>query len=379
MIYLTVDVTTGLLYPRKPYDSHPERLTSPAYANEPYFSEEFLTESFTQPGGWDTPENTRLVFPREFHGKYFNVDSVSPVRAAYRRTINPYAREHADIAVLILGGSTVYNSEVPDGLTVASRLSFMLNSRDRTRYYVINAGVTSINSLQERERLDYELKRGLRPNIVVVYDGVNDIYQGVYSNNPDGVMFSAASRPAAKDPELQATTWQRSRAWAQPLLHSHIYSRLQERALRNPPRVIPVHMLNAEAVASAARRTKEEYLKHIVAMQRLAGEHGASLYVFLQPTAFLGGYFDSHDDARLAFETALVQTPKLDDAFRAGYPLLQEAIAEARRRGVKAYDLSGVFESKTDNIFLDFCHVNSVGNHMIADAMARIIGAGGKM
>src|SRR6266480_3659899 len=42
------------------------------YRNSPYFSPEFIEESFRQPGNWIfTPTN--LFIPQDFEGRYFNV------------------------------------------------------------------------------------------------------------------------------------------------------------------------------------------------------------------------------------------------------------------------------------------------------------------
>ncbi len=197
-LYVILDVSFGIIKPLKPYASSPERLTARAYVNEPYFSEEFLIESFVQPGGWISPEGTKLIFPQEFHGKFINVDILPPVNAPYRRTINDIPaeilkRENKDNfkKILILGGSTTYCGQVPDSYTIASNLAKNLKTAPtQEKYFILNAGVTSANSSQEIERLTYELDRGLRPDMVIIYDGVNDITQGIYFGDPDGVMFS---------------------------------------------------------------------------------------------------------------------------------------------------------------------------------------------
>ena len=48
--------------------------------------------------------------------------------------------------VLFLGGSTVYGPDTPDGLTMASQLSTILNEQDKSHSYVVlNAGVAALN------------------------------------------------------------------------------------------------------------------------------------------------------------------------------------------------------------------------------------------
>ena len=64
--------------------------------------------------------------PVEIHGRYFNVDRLTPTNLFYRRTINspdsgnPPETGRPEVTVLFLGGSNVYGSEVPDEMTIPS-------------------------------------------------------------------------------------------------------------------------------------------------------------------------------------------------------------------------------------------------------------------
>jgi len=370
-LYVFIDKTYGLFYPPRPYDNYSERLTSPSYVKEPYFSESFLAESFTQPGGWLTPENTRLVWPKQFHGKYFNIDQDTRTSATYRRTINTSAQSEDTITILLLGGSALYGSEVPDEYTIASQLSKILNQKHEQRYYIINAGVTSVNTSQELERLQYELQHGLRPHIVLSYNGVNDVYQGIYTNNPDGVIFSAAQKKAAEHP-----TNNHIFPRIKNVIPLNIYSALQARAVRENSRIAPKHMEDAAAIASVGKRTRDKYVQNVLAMQRLSREFHFIFFSMLQPTVFaVGAKTNNQDDVDIGFaqELARKQTPKLEVAFEVGYPLLKEAIKALRKQGIHAYDLSEILNSKREPIYFDFCHINSHGNEIIATAMEVIL------
>jgi len=58
-------------FPQTHYDYRKEQ---PApYSEAAYFSQEFISESFHQPDGWQYPEGTRLIIPNDYRGKYFNV------------------------------------------------------------------------------------------------------------------------------------------------------------------------------------------------------------------------------------------------------------------------------------------------------------------
>ncbi len=370
-LYYLVDMVYGVLFPYnpKPYENYPERLTSSAYINEPYFSEAFLSESFAQfqpPGGWVTPEGTILVFPKEYQGTYFHTDRLG--KSTYRRTINRYPPFDPGVTtVLLLGGSTIHCAEVPDEFTVASLLASRLNDELQPhKFAVLNAGVTSVNSTQELARLEWELNNGVRPDIVVVYDGVNDILQGIYFDNPQGVMFSSAKKQE----------WEyRIKRLKEMVLPRNIYKTIKRKQLKRK-RLVPPNMQDDANVAAKARQTAAIYRRNIEAMQRLADQYGFRFYCCLQPNFFTGNF--THRTADLAEVAALndKNSPLMDKAFTVGYPLLQEVVAELRAQGMAAYDLTHIFDDKKDNIFIDFCHVNSIGNRIIAEHLAKIIAAG---
>ena len=182
-IYTAVDYLVGIWHRHHLDMSFLEG--SPAYRGQPYATEAFIREKTLEPGQWLKIPDQALLAPTTYHGDFFNVDELPPTGIAYRRTINPPADARPERIVLLVGGSTVYGPEVPDALTIASQLSRYLNARDPAhRYVVYNAGVNAADSTQDRDRLAYELSRGLRPAVVVVADGQLDIVYGIYQGKP---------------------------------------------------------------------------------------------------------------------------------------------------------------------------------------------------
>jgi hypothetical protein len=358
-LYAVVDWCYGVLWPLKPYAANPERLTASAYAGEPYFSESFLAESYTQPGGWDAI-GTRLVVPREYHGKYFNVDVLPPTGLPYRRTINPAPVREGTHIVLLLGGSTTYDSEVPDELTVASQLAKLLAERGNQPYYVLNAGVSSANTTQERERLELELERGLRPHVVLALDGVNEVNQGVYFGNPAGVMFSGEQRNRVKE-------------WFKSVLPLNIYRTLRAQAVVENLRAVPAHLLDPVQVARLAQATADVYAKNVLAMHASSLKQRFRFYALLQPQFYSTTYTYPADDLGEIKVRAERELPQVHAAFAEGYKSLRSVIPDLRAKGVYAYDAADVFRDKRGSIFLDMAHVNSIGNRMLAEYMAKLI------
>jgi lysophospholipase L1-like esterase len=361
VLFVLVDFVYGLVFPVKPYAGSAERLTAAAYRNEPYFSESFLAESFTQPGGWETPPGTRIVVPKPYDGEDFHVDVLPPTRLPYRRTINPEATGRETRIVLVLGGSTIYNSEVPDRLTVTSQLSALLNAADGPRYVVLNAGVSSVNTTQERERLEAELARGLQPWGVVTVTGINDVNQGVYFGNPEGVMFSGDQRSPVKE-------------WLRDVLPLNMWRSFRTAAQQANTRTVPPHLGAIESIDSLAQETADVYERNVAAMYRMSRSADARFWCVLQPHLYSTEYERPESaDLREVAELTERTLPRSHVAFERGYRALREATSRLRQRGVAASDASALFAAKTDDIFLDMAHVNSIGNRMLAEHLAGLI------
>ena len=95
--------------------------------------------------------------------------------------------------LFLLGGSTTYCMQVPDDLTYASQLQQRLAAIPETRdIEVVNVGVGSAVTLQEVERLEYEIRRNNVPDFCVFFDGMNDSAQGVFNVDPGGTMAETA-------------------------------------------------------------------------------------------------------------------------------------------------------------------------------------------
>lgn len=321
------------------------RSTQPApYRDAPYFSAEFIDESFTQPGGWEVRPGTGLLFPKDFSGTYFTVvDGVrltTDVPAVVDRTLHLY------------GGSTVYCSEVPDSHTLASYLQRRLVEGGHDRVAVINKGVTSINTNQQLERLQHD---GVTPgDLVVFYDGVNEVIQGVIFGNPSGnIVYRDLSRPK----------WQRT------LVKMANYSSFVRRFFTELTRNYEVHDLQARVQRAAAR-----YGDNLASAQEYVERHGGTFVHFLQPQLYSLAQFGDYEHDLVSQGIVMIQA---EAAFRAAYPALAEVVQERARSGSHDIGLESVLDKAEQPVYLDFCHVNHVGNALIADGIyAGLVRAG---
>ena len=118
----------------------------------------------------------RYLLPANRSGRYININDHR------RRTTD--APDGAVNRVHFFGGSTLFCAEVPDQWTVASCLQRLLNEQPGPRLRVENYGACSMIARQQTEQLQ---ARPIRPgDVVIFYDGFNDVYYPIYNGNPDG-------------------------------------------------------------------------------------------------------------------------------------------------------------------------------------------------
>ena len=167
-------------------DDQAFRATQPLpYRGAPFFSAEFIDESFRQPGGWRPLPGTNAILPNDFKGKYFTVEN--GIRRTDRR---PTRRDGHDLLVRRLDALQLRSSRRPHGREL---------SPARAR----RSGLRRLPSRQLRrhQRQHESTSRATRSatiaagDSVVFYDGVNDVLQGVlYGNAGDTIHGNDRSR-----------------------------------------------------------------------------------------------------------------------------------------------------------------------------------------
>ena len=331
----------------------------PAFHGQPYISPDFLAEAAREPGEWHKIDWTSLLAPSDYHGRYFNVDRLGPTNKLYRRTINPPVTK-PKVTVLLLGPSTVYGPFVPDNLTLASLLSARLNKRDPAHSYVIyNAGVFAADSTQERDRLAYELDRGLKPDMVISFSGGIDILDGVYKARPRAAnLFLLAHSGLRGVLPLNIYHWLMARAWT---------------AEASRPKQAPPYLLTPARVADLTVSTATVWYDNELAMSALSKAGGARFISILQPTPYSSAFdHPTHD---------IADVHDLTDSGTFGLGAIAGSVQQAlatesaalRQKGVEAIDLSSGFSHKTEDVFVDFGHLNAAGHRILAVEIAEMV------
>lgn len=317
----------------------------PPYQNADYFSERFLKES-------ETFVNGRLrdvVQLDDYRGEYFNV--IDGFRVTTDGPSNSKRR------ILLFGGSTLFGQEVPDDHTIASYLQRMVNDAGLA-WSVANYGLPGMNASQQVSILRNIVLR--ERDIVIFYHGVNDIYYVVFGGASDGWTSGVPNfRPIQElDPLAK---WMKQ--WHERLKN---YSHTADLALDIFDRSVPATISDEDTLDRGVGLAASRFRAAVKEAQSIVATSGAQFEHYLQPTIY-------DVDQRSSYESKLLTNyletpPGVDVAFEKGYPKLLEIGLELQIEGISFMDIRDALDQRHeyDEIFLDFCHLNHVGNWLIA-------------
>jgi len=287
-----------------------------------------------------------------------NVDEQG-VRKSWNPVFSPGQKHRT---VYAFGGSTMWGAGAADEETIPSHLSRALNERDGA-YEVVNYGVGGYVLTQEMLKLVLLLRQGLRPDVVVFYDGANDV-DIAYQAGKTGSVYGFEETRAKL---MQRVGMAAVKEEPSVLLWKELFSRLKvveilQRALfrQRPQRQFPNRAkdFDGQELKALTDNIAGEYILSYKMLQDLSRAYGFKFYMFWQPVSFTETVLDHGQKPKNDWEeTNLI---KMHDLARARMKDL--ALANY------AY-IGDVLLGHSVPVYMDYCHLNSEGNRMVAQAM----------
>ena len=284
-----------------------------------------------------SPERSEIIqFPSQFSNSV-NINSVG-----LRGNEISIEKEQGIARILMLGGSTTFGwYATNDDSTIPALLEKKLNQNE-IKYEVINAGHLNAGSLFEtkllKEMLIYE------PNIIVVYDGYNDMVSPVFKN--------------ISSEEMDLRIFIKK-------LDSYTYSL---RAIEKLIHEIETKSKNTVGELNSVTEgfTKEDYetraelwAERWIEICRDYKSEDLKIYIFLQP--FVG----TGDRILTEYESKIFHFNAMKDA--ENYYLFKEQLEKINFECTRSIDLSSSFDEIETALFTDLVHVGDEGNKLIAE------------
>ena len=258
--------------------------------------------------------------------------------------------------VFVLGGSTVWGSGAPDWGTIPAHLQELFSAARDEPVCVRNLGQGGWVSTQGVIELQRQLQAGATPDLVILYDGPNDIQAG--SEEGD-----AGNHVDILDMRSKFEDFGRTRATMRLFNATGIFGLLERmvpstRSLRRWPASYRPHAVGSEELADNIARV---YLANYRTVRAWSREYGFEFAFFWQPNLV-------YDKKRLTPEERQVLDEWLADfpAPSALLPVVYKKIRAASTKYDRLFYLADIFENETSRIYLNESHVTPQGSLMVA-------------
>ena len=300
--------------------------------------------------------------PKAQQGTFFNIAETGG-RQGIEKVIWPPPIDRK--IVLFFGGSTAFSISVPDKDTIPARLEQYLREVDPS-ILVYNLGVPSHYSSLERIHLEYLLLHGIRPQIVVFFDGLNDFYY--YDDKPsytdllstyvDGLKKKKKNISSLTAIDLTQELTKRipiinlGLRWLDPKI-------LADQASRNVPSTD--RDLEEKDIRPVLKRLKTNY----ETVEALGRQFGFKVLEVIQPVPTYG--YDLKNHAFFNGKEANFFAGHI--ASQIGYPLMK-AEWSSWSHNLNVLWLGDIQMNRSDNLYIDSVHYTVKFSDEIAKAIA---------
>jgi hypothetical protein len=264
------------------------------------------------------------------------------------------------LTVYVFGASALWGLHARDEQTIPAALQRELGDSA----CVVNFAVWDFVSTQELLLLARQLQAGGRPDLVIFFNGVNDILSAYHTGRADvhphlDQIAGLFDHPRGHSPPLQELL-------LDELEESTNTVPLFQRVLDDDDNAQTVNYrtlgIDADQLgAEVARR----YLGNLRVLEALATGYGFEVRVFWQPIIVLGDKPLTDDEATLR--------ASLDPAFVELAAVVYQDVFSARNPNPNLVDLSGIFDGDSALRWFDGVHVFPEVNAVIAAEMLRYI------
>ncbi len=288
-----------------------------------------------------------------------------------RVTWNPPVRDGADdpppVRVFTFGGSTMWGWGTRDDHTIASYLSKLLYEKGY-RTEVTNYGQIGYVSTQEVIALLRHIQRGDVPDIVLFYDGINDVFSA-HQNGAAGISRNEVARRAefnlSSRPKQLAWRWGREvlagNLWGFHRLATGLQHRMRPRA---PPHTGSQAPLLSDEVV---RQTVRTYEANLTLVESLGRSYGFDPLFYWQPVIFSKRHRSPYEQYWAERFLFIEQMHDIEQMYDAIYRRIQRS--QALNSRPHFHNLSALFDDVEEPYYRDYCHVSEAGNRLIAAAM----------
>jgi lysophospholipase L1-like esterase len=292
-----------------------------------------------------------------FHGTLLNIDP-----SGYRHT--PGAECGSDAyKVYVFGGSAIWGWGSPDESTIPALLQAGLKSKSGRPVCVMNYGENAYVSTQGVIHLMLLLESGDVPDVVISYDGVNEVLAASQSGKPIVHQNMSEISELFEDHQATITSFLKS---------SNSYQLLQMALSQLPisvERQDPTLQYDPDLLSD---QVAEAYLNNYEIVSSLADKYHFDFYFFWQPQILIGNKRLSSEEQNMitGLNWVLNLDPPLVELFQKTYKKIESETPTHEN----LYYLGNIFGPVDESVWIDtWGHTTPKGNQIVANDLIRII------
>lgn len=259
--------------------------------------------------------------------------------------------------IYIFGGSTLWGEGAPDWGTIPAYLQNLFNERSDYAVCVHNMGQRAFHLTQEVVEFVNHLQQGFKPDMVIFYDGINEIGNTMENGKPWIPSQFSQSIELGKNPLNEIIT------------NSNTFRLLRRLGL---VKTTPLVRLENQEIEAVLNETIDVYLNNYEIVDALSDHFEFEYYFFWQPMIAADNKILSPEEEDIV---------EIDLRYGVGY--FSDAIGAIRyvydqiRKIEKDYDhlyyIGDVFNEVGQQIYIDIWHITPEGNELIADRIFDIV------
>lgn len=327
------------------------RETDPRIEADTYAQASWVTDYFTEFAACNFSEWSSYTYWRRspFEGEYINVGNDHLRKTVFDEV--PASATDSIYRIFVFGGSAVWGSGVRDAFTLPSLIGQQL-SDEGYAVEVTNFGESGYVSTQEVQELMLQLQNQNIPDLVIFYDGANDVFSSLQQGKA-GIPQNENNRQKefnvlkSKKKALMAFFQSLSSLSTVRFVNQKFGSKKTHLDL--PPE---------DSLKGLAWHTVDTYFENLHLITALGKAYGFRSLFYWQPVLY-------DKENRTAYEQSELDKMKYaEDFFKQNNRALN--MRNKRQPDFALFNLNQVFSEEKKAIYIDWCHVGESGNTQLA-------------
>lgn len=300
----------------------------------------------------------------EYHGKHINISS-DGVRKSWN--LDNFQGQKFK-TIYVLGGSTTWGFGSRDDYTIPSYISKELHKKGYN-FKIYNYSEYAYTFTQGIIRLVLLLRDGHRPDYVITYDGINDIWTAFQSGEAGTLNNQFVVNDRLKRLELSNT----GHIWfgIKNILENHclIYRELKKIKKKFEPSSSDIEgkevglRLKDKELYELSESIVEYYAQTLKFLDDLSKLYGFKYISFWQPVSFTEDKL-TNEEVAADFTINNKQMAKF-------YKFVQERL-NLETSPANFHNLSNVLKERTKSYYVDWAHLSEEGNEEVAKTIVNI-------